>query len=137
MPSIEELLLQAEEMRGAEKLLFQELSANGIVGLELKGRLKYLAIVPEPDGSGRIRLSFFDERGFSGHEVYATEEDALKEAIKQRYIEHCPGALDQLAATETWRLGMVHADLIRMVNSGQITFAQYRAEVANYNGGNL
>lgn len=130
--SIEELMEWVEKQNQERDLLIEFISKEtkgNPIGVELGNGQRFVAILEEPDGTGRGRAIYFDEKGFSGHTVHPTPLDALKDAVKERYLQRADGTLDRLSQTREWEIGTLQADLVRQVNTGQITFEEYCAKV--------
>lgn len=84
----------------------------------------YTLISEEPDGSGRGRMTMFDDRGFSGHCVFNSPARALDEAFLCGYSMRADGVLDRLAQTKRWQDGVRYAELVAQHNAGTLSFEQ-------------
>lgn len=103
-------------------------------GLELvsdSGK-RWAALLPDMTEPGRWRLQYFDERGFSGHGIYDTEDQLLDAAWSAGFQQHDAGALDRLAQLPSFARGNFAADLIRRINLRELTHEAANAQLAAY-----
>lgn len=103
-------------------------------GLELvsdSGK-RWAFLLPDMTQAGRWRLQYFDERGFSGHGIYDSEEQLLEAAWAAGFTQRAPGALDRLAQLVSFQRGNFAADLIRRMNLREISFEQANERLAAY-----
>lgn len=101
---------------------------NNALGVELVNtRIQYVVVLEEPGKPGAARLLYYDERGFSGHTVYASPVTALEEALKMGYRERASGSLDRLSATPVWRHGTQVLELWHAADKGLITLEEARS----------
>lgn len=103
-------------------------------GLELvsdSGK-RWAFLLPDMTQAGRWRLQYFDERGFSGHGIYDSEEQLLEAAWAAGFTQPAPGALDRLAQLASFQRGNFAADLIRRMNLREISFEQANERLAAY-----
>lgn len=100
-----------------------------IIGTELahKGGKRFAFILPDASEPGKIRVSYFDENGFSGHDTYTTPEDALNAAVGSGYTDDATGRLDELSQLDSFIKGNERADRIRKVNNGEMTWEEHIA----------
>lgn len=102
-------------------------SADGNpLGMELRhsdGR--YVAILPEPDGSSKARVVRFGPDGFYGHEVFEGPMQALEDAVYYGFTQCANGTLDAFALTPVWRRGMRYSALLQRYNTGRISFEEF------------
>ncbi|MDN0082362.1 hypothetical protein QU487_06295 [Crenobacter sp. SG2305] len=102
-------------------------------GIELKHheRDTWAAITPEMSNPeiGTHRCQYFDQSGFFSHYVWKSAEKTLEELLREGYCLPAPGQLDRLSVTTEWQIGSAKTDLIRQLNSRQITFEQYQSKV--------
>lgn len=131
------LLLQAARRRAQNRGLVERLMRDkgGAEGLELsnvpEGGTKepaFVAILPEPDGSGKSRLVSFRENGFHGHQVFKTAEAALEEAVRDGYRWPVQ-VLDQLALQPLFLKGQRFVELVYAYNTGQLDAVAFHAAV--------
>jgi len=124
-------LLLAIELRmllNRRRLLDAVLSkANGNpLGLELRHRDgRYVAVLPEPDGSSKARLVRYGPDGLFGHEVFDDPMKALDDALCQGFSEYANGTLDTFIATPAWKRGMHFSALLQRYNEGRMTFEEF------------
>ena len=96
------------------------------LGLELRHRDgRYMAVLPEPDGSAKARLVRYGPDGFFGHEVFEEPMKALDDALYQGFTEYANGTLDAFILTPAWQRGMRYSALLQQYNSGSITFETF------------
>ncbi|WP_318441693.1 hypothetical protein [Photobacterium leiognathi] len=79
-----------------------------------------VVVLPEPYLSQRekgnlYRLSYYDQRGASYHDVFQTFKDAVKSAFMGGYNTLVAGSLDALVGTDEWNKGLV---VTKAVQSG-------------------
>lgn len=75
----------------------------------------------DPDRSASPwRVQYFDRDSFSGHEGYATIEEAVESMLRSGYRTPDPGALDREAATPRWALGVRRMAVMQQHQSGLI-----------------
>ncbi|MGQ5489688.1 hypothetical protein [Methylobacillus sp.] len=132
------LLLQAARRRAQNRSLVERLMRDrgGAEGMELSNvpegatqkEPAYVAILPEPDGSGKSRLVSFRQNGFHGHQVFATPEAALEEAVRDGYRWPVQ-VLDQLALQPLFQKGQRFVELVYAYNIGKLDAAAFHAAV--------
>jgi len=130
------LLLQTARRREQnQKLVERLMSENGgyAEGIELsnvpEGEAKkpsYVAILLEPDGSGKGRVVSFRDDGFHGHQVYPNTEAALAEAVRDGYRWPVQ-VLDQLALLPLFQKGQKFVELIYAYNTGKLDAVAFHA----------
>lgn len=102
------------------------LSDGNPLGLELRHRDgRYMAVLPEPDGSAKARLVRYGPDGFFGHEVFDDPMKALDDALHQGFTEYANGTLDAFILTPAWQRGMRYSALLQQYNNGRITFEAF------------
>lgn len=129
------LLMQSARRRQQnQKLKARLLAANGdcAIGIELANRVDdaqlFVAILEEPDGSGKGRVVNFQSNGLHGHQVYASPEAALEEAIKDGYRWQVT-VLDAFSGRREFHKGQRLVDLIYGFNTGRLDRAAFDAAV--------
>ncbi|MFC6281181.1 hypothetical protein [Polaromonas aquatica] len=70
------------------------------------------------------RIQSFDENGMVGHECYKTFLDAV-ESMVGNYPVQDAGALDRVAATPAWTIGLRVQEVRDLLNRGLIGFAEF------------
>ena len=75
------------------------------------------------------RLQRFDADGFVGHQVYASKDEAIRNAARERFTLHDDGALDRLERTVAFRLGNAISDEREKLNGSRISFTAFLARV--------
>lgn len=103
-------------------------------GLELASECgkRWAFLLPDMTEPGRWRLQYFDERGFSGHGIYDTEEQLLEAALDAGFRRCDAGSLDRLAQLPSFQRGNFAADLIQRINLRELTHAQAHQMLAAY-----
>lgn len=86
---------------------------------------KYAVVLADASQVGKFRIAYFDQHGFSSHHVEDTSERAQQVMVREGFVVEAAGALDQLASTKEWDLGMAFADLIMKLNTGAIKHAEF------------
>lgn len=93
-----------------EKLLAEALATETNDGIVLSktgpaGRRIGAYVSQEPDDSGKWRVTWFDERGFSGHGTRESKAKAILEALQEGYRDTNRALLDELSLLESFRAG--------------------------------
>lgn len=71
------------------------------------------------------RLTWFDKNGFCGHGFRSTKDEALAEIADYEQVVVDLGALDRLASTRSFQLGLAKVDLLRQLNAGDLDWAGF------------
>jgi len=82
------------------------------------------------EGNSPYRIQHFDANGFSGHMVYASKDEAIKEAARDGYYRRDDGALDRMQNTPAFQRGLEAAEIIRRANARELTWEEANAEFA-------
>ena len=91
---------------------------------------QWVAVLRNCNGeAGSWRLQRFDEKGFVGHQVYKSKEDAIRNAARERFTLADDGALDRMERTVSFRLGNAISDERDKLNASQISFSAFLARV--------
>jgi hypothetical protein len=94
--------------------------------LKVPGEDRWTTVMPDTDGGGKYRLQHFDRKGFSGHAVFNSAEEAAIEAGRDNYTEADPGRMDELATTKEWKRGMeVNAIIQKHQGNFELANADY------------
>jgi hypothetical protein len=88
---------------------------------------KYAVVLPNASKAGEWRISYFDARGFSHHDVAPSVAEATATMAQDGFTIKDEGALDRLAATREWALGTDYAALIDQYNRKLITSDEFAA----------
>ena len=80
------------------------------------GKPMGVSVTEEPDGSGRWRLTYFDERGFSGDTIVGTKAEAIKTALGDGYRDTDRNALRKLSKTKEFQDGNEATEKVREEN---------------------
>jgi len=93
-----------------EKIKADLLASNrgDVEGLELKlgATDQWVIVLKDATHPGSFRLQHYDVYGVSAHQVCASWQACLDEAIDQGYWVADRGSLDRLSKTSQWREGM-------------------------------
>lgn len=91
---------------------------------------QWVAILRNCNGvDGQWRLQRFDKDGFVGHQVYASKEDAIRNAARERFTLHDDTALDRMERTVAFRLGNAISDERDKLNASRMSFNAFLARV--------
>lgn len=110
-------------------------AANGLE-LRTESGKRWAFLLPDMTEQGRWRLQYFDERGFSGHGIFDTEEQLLDAAWSAGFREVDPGVLDRMAQLASFQRGNFASDLIRRINLREMTHEQANAQLDAYDAEN-
>lgn len=113
--------------------------------IEAIGKIEDCAIVRHSSGDntwrmilrdasepGKWRTQSFDLKGFSGHMVFDSKEDAIDSAASQGYTIRDDSALDRIQDTPSFQRGLYVTDLIARVNTKAITYQEADRLLAQY-----
>jgi len=120
------------EIARPTQIVFQKLMAmaNGNrVGIECKSnsREAWAFVMPNLAGETDWKVQYFDRDGFSGHVCHATIVKAAEAMISEGYVDIDAGALETIAATDRWALGVKRLMLRDRFNQGLITWRELAA----------
>jgi hypothetical protein len=96
--------------------------ANGdLSGIELmnRGGERFAVFLPDATEPGRLRCSYFDERGFYGHTTRDSYEELIKEAWVDGFRKETSGQLNRLAVMDSFIAGNEFTTKIMRVNAGE------------------
>jgi GNAT superfamily N-acetyltransferase len=104
---------------------FRAISSIGEVGecaivRSASGRAQWKMILRDASEPGKWRTQSFDERGFSGHKSFDTQELAIKDAAETGFSVRDDGALDRIQDSHQFQRGIFVTDLIARVNAGKL-----------------
>ena len=134
----------AKNNDGSLDELFARAKAEGQAGVAAIGEIEYIAIVKHPkseswtmiledvSGEGRWRCQSFDANGFSGHMVFNSKDEAIRNAAMMRFTVRDDGALDRIQDTQSFQAGMYSIEQIALFNRGEIEFSEYLARTKAY-----
>jgi hypothetical protein len=96
------------------------------VGIECRtdSRNAWAFVAQEPCESGRFRIQYFDEDGFSNHLVYNDLPEAVETMLSEGFRNVDAGALDRVAATPRWARGVKVATLRQKYQEGLMTYPE-------------
>jgi hypothetical protein len=97
------------------------------LGIEFKSKSteQYVMITPDMSEPGRYRTSYFDQQGFSSHNVYDTIPKAVEEMLRAGYHTPSKGILSQLQQSPEFEIGNRVSTLIGQLNMGKITHQEF------------
>lgn len=104
---------------------------NGVILRDDSGK-RFAFLLPDMTEQGKWRIQRFDERGFSGHGIFNTQLELVEAAANEGFKTHDPGALDRLQDTPAFQRGNYLTELVRQVNSKEITMAEGDRLLAAY-----
>lgn len=92
-----------------------------LAGVELMNRRgdQFAMFLPDATEPGRLRCSYFDERGFYGHATRDSYEELIKEAWGDGFRKETSGQLNRLAVTESFIAGNEFTTKVMRVNAGE------------------
>lgn len=105
--------------------------SNGAVVADKAGN-RFAMVLPDVDGGGKWRIQQFDSRGFVGHSVYNSQDEALNEAIDRGFVKRDDTALDRLQNTPEFARGNFITDLVGKVNARKITSDEFDRRIQEY-----
>lgn len=106
------------------------------MGCEMRqtdGSDRWAVVLPEPVPAGARpmhRLLSFDNHGFTGHEQYNTEQEAIETMLGRGFTAPDPGALQRIIDTATWVRGMQIQSLFDKVCRGELNWNEYQQQAA-------
>ena len=102
------------------------------VGVECRAvkREAWAFVLADVSCPGRFRIQYFDLDWFSGHYVHKTLEEAVEDMVTSGYRQIDTGALDRVAATERWALGVKRSAIMQRHQSGMIDWATAVGELS-------
>jgi hypothetical protein len=102
------------------------------VGIECRSvsRDAWAFVLPDASSLGRFRVQYFDLDGFFGHEAHDTMLAAVEDMISLGYRKLDRGALDRVASTARWALGVKRSAIMQRHQSGMIDWATCVAELS-------
>ena len=83
---------------------------------------RWLMLLPDVSGGDHWRTQSFDRNGFSGHSVFASKNDAVRD----------DAALDRIQDSCDFQTGLFATEQIVRLNTGQIGFEEYLRSVSNF-----
>lgn len=93
---------------------------------------RWKMILRDASEPGNWRTQSFDRSGFSGHMTFSTRDEAVADAANGGYIQRDDEALDHLQETPQFQRGVYTSDLIRLVNTGKLTYSAANDQLAIY-----
>ena len=99
-----------------------------LAGLQLQGASdRYAFFLPDASNEGKVRVTYFDKNGLSGHTTYDTYAKALDEAIQDGYRTESQGSLERLSELDSFKAGNEWAHKLQAFHDGKITWADFVA----------
>lgn len=93
------------------RLMTKHSDPSGIEYRHRKDEERWAFVLADASEPG-ARIQFFDTFGFSGHQHYASLDEAVQEMVGQGFHIEDAGALDRIAATPRWAEGIAWMDMI-------------------------
>lgn len=102
------------------------------VGVEcrMKGRDSWAFVLPEASGEKPWRIQQFDRDSFIGHLCFDSVEEAVEEMLRMGYQTVDVGALDRVAATDRWALGVRRSAIMQRHQEGLTSYSQMVEELS-------
>ncbi|MGF6603983.1 hypothetical protein P3T23_008738 [Paraburkholderia sp. GAS448] len=102
------------------------------IGIECRkaDRETWAFVLPDACGDKPWRIQQFDQNGFVGHLCFDTITEAVEDMLRMGYRTVDVGALDRVAATDRWALGIRRAAIIQRHQEGLISYAQMVEELS-------
>ncbi|GMG94665.1 hypothetical protein Cmtc_58850 [Cupriavidus sp. TKC] len=128
----------AEHLRDAARpaqIAYQKLMGRhaGVpIGIECRSvsRDAWAFVLPDASSPCHFRVQYFDLDGFSGHAAHDTMLAAVEEMMGLGYRRIDSGALDRVASTARWALGVKRSAIMQRHQSGLIDWATCVAELS-------
>lgn len=110
----------------SEKQAILDKHGDDLSGLQLSSNdgERFVLFTPEAGEPGKVRATYFFERGFSGHSTRSSYAKLLDEMFQEGYRKEVPGKLEELSQTKEFVDGNEYASMLQKVNSGQMTHKQ-------------
>lgn len=102
------------------------------IGIECrkKDRDSWAFVLPEASGDKPWRIQQFDQDGFIGHLCFDSIPEAIEEMLRMGYQVVDAGALDRIASTDRWALGVRRAGIMQRHQEGEISYSQMVEELS-------
>ena len=102
------------------------------VGVEcrMKDRESWAFVLPEASSEKPWRIQQFDNDGFIGHLCFDSVPEAVEEMLRMGYQTVDVGALDRIAATDRWALGVRRSAIMQRHQQGLISYPQMVEELS-------
>jgi hypothetical protein len=102
------------------------------VGVEcrVEERDSWAFVLPDACGDKPWRIQQFDPDGFVGHLCLGELDEAVEEMLRMGYQIPDPGALDRVASTSRWSLGVRRAAIMQRHQEGLVTYRQMVDELS-------
>lgn len=113
-----------------QKLMSQYGGEPLAVECRMKDRQSWAFVLPDASGDKPWRIQQFDLNGFIGHLCFDTIPEAVEEMLRMGYLTVDVGALDRIAATDQWALGIRRAGVMQRHQEGLISYAEMVEELS-------
>lgn len=102
------------------------------IGIECRStnRESWAFVLPDMSGDKPWRIQQFDVDSFVGHLCFSSIEEAVEDMLRMGYLIVDSGALDRVAATDRWALGVRRAAIMQRHQEGLISYAQMVEEMS-------
>ncbi|ABM97109.1 hypothetical protein [Methylibium petroleiphilum] len=130
MDSLDDLLAEFRRKRAERTASIGDVSNGAILTCESGQRWVFL--LPDMTEPGKWRMQRFDERGFSGHSIFNTQDELVSAAADDGFFRHDPGALDRLQGTSLFQRGNFLTDLVQRINARELSHAEADRLLAEY-----
>lgn len=111
--------LRAENRKRVDEAAAVIAKAGGknVVLQDKRNPQKGALISRDIDEPGKFRVTWFDKDGFSGHTVYNTEDEAVRQALGTGYQDTNPNLLRELSKLPSFAEGNERADQMQRENA--------------------
>lgn len=106
-------------------------NGDSFIGVELSNRSesRFGLISEDTIEKGRVRITYFDHKGFSGHATRDTFDELFEEARGMGLSKEVSGRLQELSQEAPFVRGTAIASEVERVNSGTKTMDDFRESV--------
>lgn len=102
-PSFEEMKAALRERSAAMDAMAEAL--DGLPGgIALRSESDLGAMVTRDSITGKWRVTYFDQRGFSGHSEYPSRIEAIRGALQSGYVDYAPNAIREAMGEKSFTL---------------------------------
>lgn len=114
-----------QRLAESEKRIAMRIATIGVVEeaaiLKHHERDQWQMILPDIGGVGKWRIQVFDPKGFSGHMLFNSKDETVRDAARNGYYLRDDSALDRLQGAPEFIRGNYVLELLAEVNAGKIT----------------
>jgi hypothetical protein len=96
----------------------------------MKDRESWAFVLEDASGAKSWRIQQFDHDGFIGHLCFDSLNEAIEDMLRMGYCVTDPGALDRVASTARWAMGIRRAAIMQKHQEGLVTYRQMVEELS-------